>query len=190
MARGLGSLPKVSPASSASQNLRSSSFASHRHQPSDQRFHCNSSSVMPRSYPAPRKGAAIRFIGGKYVGRRGWIDSGREFGETKVPVIVVKGSEEKQTAVDFTNYELETAYNEPTNYEEAIFDQVGDIELAMNKLVKLLAECPAVENTGEGGKRLARIFLKRVGQAMKRQKNKGDKARWRFVVWPPRENEL
>jgi hypothetical protein len=46
------------------------------------------------------KGKAIRFIGGKYDTKKGWIDTDREAGENTIPVVVDLGKKgERETYV-------------------------------------------------------------------------------------------
>jgi hypothetical protein len=66
------------------------------------------------------KGQAIRFITGKYAGKKGWIDlDGKEGGDT-TPVIVNLGKKgEKRTYVYDSSYEAEPTVA-PTSYAKAV----------------------------------------------------------------------
>ena len=47
-----------------------------------------------------KKGKEVRFIGGKYGGKKGWVDDDRKQGNNTIPVIVNLGKKgEKETYV-------------------------------------------------------------------------------------------
>jgi hypothetical protein len=132
------------------------------------------------------KGAQIKIVGGIFAPANGWIDNSRDPSAAYTPVIVtVKkgggGKKEKSTKVLHENYVLRTELKEPTNYEEAIFDQLPDIDILMNKMVKKMAECELVSANGQQGKNLTTIFLTRLELAIARQSTKGAKGKWRRI---------
>jgi len=129
-----------------------------------------------------KKGAAIKFIGGKYVGCSGWINKTKDPTDCKISVIVLKkNKEEKLTAVFLENYVLLTSIKDPKTYEAAMLHQHADIEEMLNTLVRKMAECELIESTSNAGQNIGNIFMDRLGRAIARQERKGDKARWRRV---------
>ena len=92
------------------------------------------------------KGEPIRFTGGKYVGKTGWINTAKGengFTEEKVYVYVdrSKGKKPKPDLATHVNQEFIAPKDLPTpqSYEEAAFQQHPKIEREMNKLTKKLA---------------------------------------------------
>jgi hypothetical protein len=77
-----------------------------------------------------RKGKKVRFIGGKYGGKKGWVDDDRNLGTGTIPVIVDLGKKgEKETYVYKYSVALEATVN-PTCYAEAVIQQCPDLEWA------------------------------------------------------------
>jgi hypothetical protein len=137
------------------------------------------------SSSALKKGARIKFVGGKYTGRGGWLDNGRDPTDSFTPVVVkLKNDKEKVTKVLHENYVLRTELADPTSYEEAAFQQHADIDRLLTLLCKNMAECEMLDSAGNSGTQLSRIFLERLLKAQTRQTAKGDAARWRRVRWP------
>jgi hypothetical protein len=132
------------------------------------------------------KGTPIKIIGGKYAPANGWLDNSRNPTEcfTAVIVTVMKGGrskKEKATRVLHENYVLRTELKAPTSYEEAMMDQLSDVDLLMNKMVKKMAECELISANGQSAKNLTTIFLAHLEKAIDRQSTKGGKAKWRRI---------
>jgi hypothetical protein len=74
------------------------------------------------------KGQAIRFISGKYGGKKGWIDLSGVDGEDTTPVIVNLGKKgEKDTYVFDYSFEAEPTAP-PSCYAEAVIQQCPDLQ--------------------------------------------------------------
>ena len=131
------------------------------------------------------KGAQIKIVGGIFAPANGWIDNSRDPSAAYTPVIVTvtkgRSKQEKATKVLHENYVLQTELKKPTDYEEAIFDQLSDIDILMSKMVKKLAECELVAANGQSAKNLTAIFLGRLEKAIARQSTKGAKGKWRRI---------
>lgn len=136
------------------------------------------------------RGAAVKVVGGKYAGHQGWLDTGKHCSSRYTYVILKVQDSEKKTKVLHENYLLLTEIKVPKSYEEAVFAQHDDINEALNILVKKLAECELLQDKGDSGSKLVAFILSRLSAAKKRQDEKGSRARWRRVVWPPKSKSM
>jgi hypothetical protein len=123
------------------------------------------------------KGDAIVFIGGKYAGKTGWINTNKEAGENTTPVIVdLKSKGEKVTYVFKQSFRKEKV---ATSYSEAVLVQFPEIEVLLTRLCRDLATC-SIEQDASG---IIALFNKRLNDAITLQVAKGAKARYRHVTF-------
>jgi hypothetical protein len=123
------------------------------------------------------KGDAIVFIGGKYAGKTGWINTNKEAGENTTPVIVDLGSKgKKETYVFRQSFRKEKV---AASYAEAVLVQCPDIEVLMTKLCRNLAKC-SIEQDASG---VVALFNKKLNEAIALQEAKGAKALYRHVTF-------
>lgn len=123
----------------------------------------------------PVKGQAIRIVGGKYVGKNGWLDiANKARSTTKVCIIVhvvTEGQLSFPTSVDATN--LRYCRKEPATWAEAAVMQQPKLEQKMMAMVKHFAACDM-----EGHEESVCALLKReLGESMKIQ-NTTPGAKW------------
>jgi hypothetical protein len=124
-----------------------------------------------------KKGKEIRFIGGKYGGKKGWVDLDRTPGIDTTPVIVNLGKKgEKVTYVYDYSFEVE-ATTAPTCFAEAIIQQCPDIDCSLTKVCRDFAKCNIkVDPTG-----FINIVQKKITEAVNLQDDKGSKALYRII---------
>ena len=140
----------------------------------------SSDNIFSSSAVEGDKADAIRFLGGRYAGKTGWLrHSKRSRGQLYYYVFVDLGdSTVKKTYVQIDSFEA-AEMQMPSSYAEALLQQHVDIEVAMNKLVNQLATCSI--QVGISGVKLCHIFEKKLNNAMIKQDKKGSKARYRCV---------
>ena len=137
------------------------------------------------------KGEDIRFIAGKYAGKKGWMNLAmKDFGSAqKIHVLVDRSDVRKgvMTAsfVYRSSITLERLYKNATTLSAAVVQQCPDIE------AKLIAVCRAfvvarVQNENDGFLEIVSEFM---NNALQYQKNKGSKAFYRMVIFTPTKKE-
>jgi uncharacterized Fe-S cluster protein YjdI len=123
------------------------------------------------------KGREIRFIGGKYAGKKGWINTDKEPGENTVPVIVELGKKgEKETYV----FELSVGIapsEAPSSYAEAVIQQCPDLAVSLTKLARDFAKC-SIHVDPDG---FFRLVQRKVLEATEQHQAKGSKALYRNI---------
>jgi hypothetical protein len=79
------------------------------------------------------RGAAIRFVGGKYNGYTGWFNVARAHTKCMYYVIVTMGENgwEKNTRVPKSSVLAFVDERAPVSFEEAVLQQHSDIDVAM-----------------------------------------------------------
>ena len=123
------------------------------------------------------KGKEVRFIGGKYSGKRGWINMDKENGENTVPVIVDLGKKgEKETYVYDYSLELEDT-GIPATYAQAVIQQCPDLDCALTKVCRGFAKC----NIRQDPEGFIGVVQKKMTEATKLQEDKGSKALYRRI---------
>jgi hypothetical protein len=134
---------------------------------------CSSSAIQAD------KADAIRFIGGRYVGKTGWLRRSRhKRGSTCYYVLVDLGDDTVvKTYVQIDNISS-AEVEEPASYATALLQQHVDIELTMKTLARQLASCSIDEPIAAD---LCTIFALQLNLAINKQANKGSKARYRNV---------
>jgi hypothetical protein len=128
-----------------------------------------------------KKGNSVRFCGGKYIGKTGWLNDEKGVTQQKVYVIVDMGDEKtKETIVNRES--IAAPYTQPGTFEEAALQQHPDIESMMDKLVRQLAKCN-VGSTDVSVQTIASTFFNKMVKARTKQVELGKKATWRDVTW-------
>jgi hypothetical protein len=126
------------------------------------------------------KADAIRFIGGRYAGKTGWLQRlRRKRGSTCYYVLVDLGDNTvvKTSYVQIDN--IGTAeVEEPASYATAFLQQHVDIELTMKTLARQLASCSIDKPIAADH---CTIFALQLNLAILKQANKGSKGRYRNV---------
>jgi hypothetical protein len=123
------------------------------------------------------KGDAIVFIGGKYGGKTGWINTNKEAGENTTPVIADLGSKgEKDTYVFKQSLRKEKV---ATSYAEAVLAQCPAIDVLTTKLCRDLAKF-SIKQDASG---IVAFFDKKLNDANTLQDAKGAKALYRHVTF-------
>lgn len=134
-----------------------------------------------RTPVVPVKGAPIKFTGGNFKGRYGWIDTSRPRKPKMQPVIVnmVEEGYENITRCMIVNYILMSDVNDvPTTYVEAMLQQHPDIDDMLFKLCREMAMCSVDEHTAD---QVYDVLNERIKQAKGEQDRLGHDARWRHV---------
>lgn len=137
------------------------------------------------------KGEEVRFIAGKYAGKKGWVNVAmKESGSAqKIHVLVDRSDVKKGAMVASFVYKssitTEKSYRNATTLAAAVVQQCPDIE------AKLIAVCRAfvvagVQNSGDGFLEIVSEFM---NDALKYQKNRGSKALYRMVIFSPNSSK-
>lgn len=126
-----------------------------------------------KQFPPDQKGELIRFIGGTYCGKDGWVWAGRNFCKKQVWVIIRTNCEEVGTRVDKKFVEI---FVHPKNWVEAALQQHPEVELHLNELCEHLAKCniDAIENA----ENLQLVVSQKLTHAIEKQRRKGNGATW------------
>ncbi len=124
------------------------------------------------------KGEKVRFVGGKYVGKKGWLNNDKGDTTYFVYVIVDLGNgKTKETRVSKEN--VASPHTAPASYEEAVLQQIPEIEALMDKLARELAKCHV--EVKDSSAPILEIMGLKIRDAMAKQVRKGSKATWRMV---------
>jgi hypothetical protein len=131
-----------------------------------------------------RRGAEIRFVGGTYIGYKGWVDNSKEETAKSTPVIVHSFKKKDGSVVDKATTVRKTSIRPaviqaPTSYAEAILQQHPKIEQMLDKLCTKLAKCEA----GNSGNSLHEVFHKKMLAAIAKQNALGADAEWILVLY-------
>ena len=119
-----------------------------------------------------RKGARIKVILGTYKGLRGWVDTAKECTRYYTHVIIhfkTEPSVLKLTHILHTSFVMEANIKLPTNKEEAMLFEHSDMLELFTVLTKKMAEFEEISGTGDGGKRIATLFLSHLNSAIAAQ---------------------
>jgi hypothetical protein len=133
------------------------------------------------------KGKEIRFIGGKYGTKKGWINTDKEPGENTIPVIVNLGKKGEWETYVFEENVADEPTTRPSSYAEAVIQQCPDLDQALTKLARDFAKCSIhVDPNG-----FFLLVQKKVDEATKQHEAKGSKALYRnikYTATTPRTN--
>ena len=125
------------------------------------------------------KGDDIRFSKGSYAGMRGWLDASKPDHPPKMYNVIIQISpvEDKVTRVMKTSVRFLVNDTIPVSMEEAVLKQHRDVDVAMDRLAALLAQCMVRPASNE----IHRIFENKIDEAWSSQTMKGEKATWRVT---------
>jgi hypothetical protein len=125
------------------------------------------------------KGKAIRFIAGKYAGKKGWIDIDGKEGDATTAVIVNQGKKgEKPTYVEDLNFENEPT-SPPSSYAEAVIQQCPDLQKLLVSTCRGFAKADiGLDPTG-----FSQILDRTMWEALNWQTSKGSKALYRKIEY-------
>lgn len=113
---------------------------------------------------APVKGEKVKFKGGIYSGRLGWINDAKKATKFFVHVVVaLDDGEEKATRVKKTSVTKLSEVRAPATYEDALLDQYPDVNKDFDRLAMKLVLC-GIEHDKELG-RLFEIFRYKIKEA-------------------------
>ena len=126
-----------------------------------------------------RRGAGIRFVGGKYIGKLGWFDTSREATAKSYPVIVNAIKKKDGNIGDVATMVRKTSVGDPDeaaaeSYVGAVLQQHPKITRLMDKLCAKLAMCEIDAQNDL----LYKIFKEKYVEAVERQTAKGSDATW------------
>ena len=127
------------------------------------------------------KADPIRFVGGVYVGKTGWLHNSKRFrGQNKYYVLVDLGHNcVKKSYVDISS--IAPPHTDPTSFAEALLQQHPQVEKAVNDLCKMLAH---FEIDSESRKsEVHQTFVSKLEDAINNQRRMGTKANWKKVEY-------
>ena len=139
-----------------------------------------------------RKGEAIRFVGGKYIGYNGFFNLSGDTTKCYYPVIVTnyKKSDgtvyDKVTKVAKDSVRASSEFSVPKSRAEAILNQHPKIEKQMNDLCRMLAQCELNPSL----KSIQKLFAKKLRAAAEKQQAKGSSALYRKVAYNHDHEEI
>ena len=132
-----------------------------------------------RQQGPPRKGAEIRFVGGRYEGRIGWINDAKSPTKMRTYVIVYLGSgQEYPTLVAHKNFSIKRQ-EQPATYAAAVFQQQPKIEKKLKELCAQLAKCGIGEEEDLGG--VTSIIKRELKEAVEVQRALGSDAEYKVI---------
>jgi hypothetical protein len=120
-------------------------------------------------------GEQCRVLWGKYYGKKAWFNADMKDTKEKHHIVVQDGQcYNKTTAFKYMVHRGH--FGNPKSRVEAAFEQIPELEQALNSLATKLAKC-RIELMEE----LSDLFLDRLEGAIERQARKGPKASWFYV---------
>ena len=123
------------------------------------------------------KGDEIRFIAGKYGGKKGWINIEETSDEEVTSVIVNLGQkEEKHTWVKTPSIRRIT-YDKPVSYAKAVIEQCPDIEKNLVTVSRQLAKC----DLSRDPKGFEAVVNEKLNEAQAWQESRGSKVMYRKI---------
>lgn len=128
-----------------------------------------------------RKGAPIRFVAGKYAGKKGWLNLNEEGDSLISPVVVNLGRKhgERATYAYHTSFKEEDEIKNPSSYAEAALQQQPHLERALVTTCRIMAQCDAENNINA----FKALFSKYLNDAVKGQKDKGHLANYKKIEY-------
>ena len=122
------------------------------------------------------KGQQIRFAGGTYNGKSGWINVAKKETSCFYQVIVcLDNTTNKTTIVRKEHVRSVQSTGSESTFGQAVLNQHSDVEAMMENLVRSLAQCDVATDSAE----VVKIFSDKLSDAIRAQMAKGSKARWR-----------
>lgn len=130
----------------------------------------------------PTKGEEIRFIGGKYAGKQGWLDIDKEADDRVTPVILNLGKKKgkRDTFVYNGSWVLMSeVMKDPHSYARAVIQQCPEVHAEMVKFFRKLAKFD-IDRDRAG---FIALLDEALDDAVKHQISKGTKAEWRGIEY-------
>ena len=143
---------------------------------------------MPRRRepePEPIKGDAIRFVGGEFKGRRGWLNEAKpSTNDFSYVIVKYKFNDEDSEFIDYPT-RVRKIYIEPgfgicTSYGEQVVETHTDVDCKLEELAKLLVDCKISEVNLTA---LGIMLKERVRKYEQYKKKKGHKAMYRVTFF-------
>lgn len=126
------------------------------------------------------KGESLRFVAGKYAGKRGWLDTSKEMGENTIPVIVDLGKKGlKKTYVYVTSARKEPT-GPPKSYADAVLQQCPDLDKALTCFCRAFVKTGIEQDIDE----FLKIIVGRLSEEARLLEEKGSKALYRRIKLP------
>lgn len=136
---------------------------------------------MKRDSEGTTKGAAIRFVAGKYAGKKGWLNSAAA-GDDLIACVIVdmgKGGLKATYVYRASIREMSGAMEEPASYAQAALEQITMLERSLITTCRLMAQCDA----GRDLVGFHQLFERHLDDAIKWQKKKGEKASYKKIEY-------
>jgi hypothetical protein len=133
-----------------------------------------------------RRGDEIRFVAGKYIGYKGWLDATKDDTALSYPVVVSSFKKKDGSTVDLATTVRKTSVcldkeEAPVSYAEAIMQQHPKIEQLLMKLCKQLAKCElSFDDTS-----IHTVIAEKLREALALQLSLGSDAEWKRVRYTP-----
>ena len=126
------------------------------------------------------KGSAVRFIAGKYAGKKGWVNTEGNSDHEVTSVIVDLGRRgEKYTYVYTSSLREESLSEKPDSYAEAVIHQCPDIEKDLVEVCRKLAK-QEIERDPVG---FNKVVQTSIHAAVNWRQAKGHKAYYHKIDW-------
>ena len=128
------------------------------------------------------KGAAVRFIAGKYAGKKGWLNLEDNNGNNDVTGVIIdlnKKKGGKKTYVYTSSYCEDIKPEDVKNYAEAVLNQCPDIEKDLVGICRKFAKCN-IQRDADG---FMKVIHTTMNDAVEWQQNKGAKALYRKIEY-------
>ena len=126
----------------------------------------------------PMKGKEIRFVAGKYAGKKGWINASEQ-ANRYIPVIVSTGNGDKPTFVDRASIRFEENYKNPKCFAEAVIAACPDVETKLVCLCRTFAKCQ-IHKDPEG---FSNVMRNELNDAIHRHRNLGARALYQDIPY-------
>ena len=128
------------------------------------------------------KGAPVRFIAGKYGGKKGWINLEDDNDNDDVAAVIInlgKKKGEKKTYVYSSSYREEIKDEEVKSYAWAVLQQCPDMEKDLIGVCRKFAKC----NIQKDADRIMAVVHKTMDEAVHWQNDKGAKALYHKIQY-------
>lgn len=127
--------------------------------------------------PEPLKGDEVHFVGGKYLGKKGWMNAAKTQ-PAKMKYVIVDLGDGNELATRVRKDSVGQPPLPPNSYEEAALQQIPEVELALRKAARLLAKCGVQEWT-----EACRIFEAFGQEESQKLMALGSKATYHTIEW-------
>jgi hypothetical protein len=125
------------------------------------------------------KGERIIILWGKHHGKKAWLNADKQESKSKYPIVYKFNDEYYKTSVYKHMVAIGQESGQATTLEQAAFEQIPELEQAINTLTTKLAMCGILQASPE----LLQKIGARLNHAVERQQAKGSKALWLNVNW-------